>query len=194
MTTFFYKKMLFRMLPLTPLSVATMTHMEIVFAKWIRQKFNWLDHLGPRTGPACPTTHWFMIVLQHMWQLGILPNARPKIWDVIFGSTSPGFGCVCIFGHSDASCWTNPQPLSTTLVHWSFCPRVRRSSAFARESWHWSADPVNIQCYIDNGRVMLDMLSLSFNNAEAQLPESEANDSFWPYHVNHDRKWYIPNH
>jgi hypothetical protein len=26
------------------------------------------------------------------------------------------------------------------------------------------------------------------------LPESEANDSFWPYHVNHDRKWYIPNH
>jgi hypothetical protein len=55
--------------------------------------------------------------------------------------------------------------------------------AFARESWRWSADPTNIQRYIANGRVMTDVLGLSLEEAEAQLPESEANDSYWPYRV-----------
>jgi hypothetical protein len=64
--------------------------------------------------------------------------------------------------------------------------------AFARESWRWSADPVNIQRYIESGRVMKDVLGLTIEDAEAQLPESEANDSFWPYHVDEDLQWVPP--
>lgn len=55
--------------------------------------------------------------------------------------------------------------------------------AFARESWRWSANPENIQKYIEDGRVMLDVLGLTMDEAEDQLPEHEANDAFWPYHV-----------
>jgi hypothetical protein len=60
--------------------------------------------------------------------------------------------------------------------------------AFARDSWRWSADPANIERYIAQGRVMTDVLGLSVEEAEAHLPEAEANDSFWPYHVAENMK------
>lgn len=63
--------------------------------------------------------------------------------------------------------------------------------AFARESWRWSADPENIRKYLDNGRVMSDVLGLSFEDAEAQLPQNEANDGFWPYYVD-ETSWVPP--
>ena len=61
--------------------------------------------------------------------------------------------------------------------------RVYESSApnFARESLRWSADPANIKAYVKNGRRMTDVLNLSLEKAEEQIPESEANDFVWPY-------------
>ena len=53
--------------------------------------------------------------------------------------------------------------------------------AFARDSLRWSADPKNIQEYIANGRCMVDVLGLSLEEAEAQIPENETNDFVWPY-------------
>ena len=53
---------------------------------------------------------------------------------------------------------------------------------FARESWRWSADPQNIQTYLDDGRIMKDVLGLTVEEAEVQIPDSEANDFVWPYH------------
>jgi hypothetical protein len=49
----------------------------------------------------------------------------------------------------------------------------------ARESARWSADPSSIQEYIDNGLTMNDVLGLSLDQALAQLPEEEANNSVW---------------
>merc|ERR1712226_1364354 len=61
--------------------------------------------------------------------------------------------------------------------------RVYESTApaFARDSLRWSADPANIQHYIENGRTMKDVLNLSLEDAEDQLPEEELNDFEWPY-------------
>lgn len=61
--------------------------------------------------------------------------------------------------------------------------RVYESSApaFARESLRWSADPKNIANYLRNGRRMVDVMGLTLDQAEEQLPESEANDFVWPY-------------
>ena len=52
---------------------------------------------------------------------------------------------------------------------------------FARDSARWSADPKNIQEYIDNGRTMNDVLGLSLGQALSQIPQEEADDSIWPY-------------
>lgn len=61
--------------------------------------------------------------------------------------------------------------------------RVYESSApvFARDAWRWSADPKNIEQYIANGRVMKDVLGLTLEEAEAQIPRHEAHDAEWPY-------------
>jgi len=61
--------------------------------------------------------------------------------------------------------------------------RVYESTApmFARESLRWSADPKNIETYIQNGRRMTDVMGLSLLEAEEQIPEDEANDFLWPY-------------
>ena len=63
--------------------------------------------------------------------------------------------------------------------------RVYESTApaFARDSFRWSADPAKIKAYIQNGRRMRDVLDLSLNEALAQIPASEANDSIWPYNT-----------
>jgi hypothetical protein len=63
--------------------------------------------------------------------------------------------------------------------------RVYESSApaFARDSLRWSADPSNIQTYIQNGRRMNDVLGLHLEQAEDQIPPAEANDSVWPYNA-----------
>jgi hypothetical protein len=52
---------------------------------------------------------------------------------------------------------------------------------FARDSMRWSANPKNIEAYIRNGRRMTNVLGLSLNDAEAQIPKDEANDYEWPY-------------
>ena len=52
---------------------------------------------------------------------------------------------------------------------------------FTRESLRWSSDPKNIETYVGNGRRMVDVLGLTLKEAEAQLPEEEANDFEWPY-------------
>lgn len=63
--------------------------------------------------------------------------------------------------------------------------RVYESKApvFARDSLRWSADPKNIQTYIENGRKMKDVLGLTFHQALEQIPESEAADLGWPYNL-----------
>lgn len=59
---------------------------------------------------------------------------------------------------------------------------VYESSApmFARDSFRWSADPANIAKYKKEG-LMTDVLGLSLEEAETQIPEEEANDFNWPY-------------
>lgn len=52
---------------------------------------------------------------------------------------------------------------------------------FARDSARWSADPKNIQEYINNGRTMNDVLGLSLAQALSQIPFEEADDNVWPY-------------
>jgi hypothetical protein len=60
--------------------------------------------------------------------------------------------------------------------------RVYESTApaFAREAFRWSEDPSNIEKYNRDG-IMHDVIGLSLEDAEAQIPESEANDFHWPY-------------
>ena len=64
----------------------------------------------------------------------------------------------------------------------------RTAPPFARESARWSANPDNIERYIENGRTMSDVLGLSLDEALAQLPEAERGYSGssaqvlkWPY-------------
>jgi hypothetical protein len=61
--------------------------------------------------------------------------------------------------------------------------RVYESTApqFARDSLRWSADPKNIEGYIQNGRRMDDILNRSLQVAKLQIPYNEANDFVWPY-------------
>jgi hypothetical protein len=57
----------------------------------------------------------------------------------------------------------------------------RTATAFARESFRWSAKPKNIETYIRNGRKMKDVFGLRFSTAIKALPEEEAEDDEWPY-------------
>ena len=57
----------------------------------------------------------------------------------------------------------------------------RMAPAFARESARWSADPQNIQDYESGGFQMTDILETSSAAAFDSIPESEANDPYWPY-------------
>jgi len=63
--------------------------------------------------------------------------------------------------------------------------RVYESTApyFTRESFRWSADPVNIQNYLNNGRIMKDILGLTMGGAIGQIPDSESQDEAFPYHL-----------
>lgn len=60
--------------------------------------------------------------------------------------------------------------------------RVYESSAplYARDSLRWSANPKNTENYKRTGR-MDEVLGLSMEEAEASIPEKEANDFEWPY-------------
>jgi hypothetical protein len=53
--------------------------------------------------------------------------------------------------------------------------------AFARDSLRWSESPKRVAKYLANGRVMNDVLGLSYSQALAQLPEEEREDDVWPY-------------
>lgn len=61
--------------------------------------------------------------------------------------------------------------------------RVYENSApaYARDALRWSEDPQNMETYIANGRKMLDVLGLSEEEAEAQIPQEELFDMTWPY-------------
>mmetsp|Transcript_76801 Transcript_76801/g.220588 ORF Transcript_76801/g.220588 Transcript_76801/m.220588 type:complete len:159 (+) Transcript_76801:135-611(+) len=52
---------------------------------------------------------------------------------------------------------------------------------FARESARWSADPANIQTYLDNGRRMDDVRDVPLREAARDVPAAEARDRTWPY-------------
>lgn len=58
---------------------------------------------------------------------------------------------------------------------------------FCRESMRWSADPANIQRYLDNGRRMPEIMGLSQREALATLPPDERpytgskDGRHWPY-------------
>lgn len=58
----------------------------------------------------------------------------------------------------------------------------RMAPTFAREAARWSADAKNLEIYLNNGRIMKDVIGLSVGDALAQLPgrEREAADN-WPY-------------
>lgn len=58
----------------------------------------------------------------------------------------------------------------------------RSATAFARESFRWSAKPSNIERYIKNGRKMTDVLGLRYGSAMNALPEEERYDDDWPYY------------
>lgn len=55
------------------------------------------------------------------------------------------------------------------------------ATLFARESFRWGAKQTNMDRYIKNGRVMKDVLGLSYGQAIKALPEEELNDDEWPY-------------
>jgi hypothetical protein len=57
----------------------------------------------------------------------------------------------------------------------------RRATKFARESFRWSADPSNVDRYIQDGRIMKDVLGVDFAQAKKTLPEEEL-DYKWPYY------------
>jgi len=58
---------------------------------------------------------------------------------------------------------------------------------FARESLRWSADASNVDMYLNkNNRSMKDVLGLSLEEAQQQLPRDELNDWQWPYNQNAD--------
>lgn len=61
--------------------------------------------------------------------------------------------------------------------------RVYENTApvFARDSLRWSADAINIQNYLNNGRKMKDVLGLTLEQALEQIPDEEADDLEWPY-------------
>merc|ERR1712137_40477 len=61
--------------------------------------------------------------------------------------------------------------------------RVYESSAptFARDSWRWSANKQNLIQYEKDGYEMKDVLGLTEEEAESQIPQDEAFDMEWPY-------------
>ena len=59
----------------------------------------------------------------------------------------------------------------------------RTAPAFARDSLRWSANPSNVEKYLQNGRKMTDVLGLNFSQHCAQLPDDELNDDEWPYNL-----------
>jgi len=67
----------------------------------------------------------------------------------------------------------------------------RSAPAFARDSYRWSANPENIQKYIDDGYEMKEVLGLSLGKALEQIPEEEANDDVWPYHPYEEEKYAL---
>ena len=58
----------------------------------------------------------------------------------------------------------------------------RTAPPFARESARWSSDQTNIQTYLDNGRLMTDVIGLPLSAALTQLPPEERDSvKDWPY-------------
>lgn len=52
---------------------------------------------------------------------------------------------------------------------------------FAREAARWSADPRNIERYLEAGRRMPDIKGLRFSDALGTLPANERGNDNWPY-------------
>jgi len=63
-----------------------------------------------------------------------------------------------------------------------------KAPPFTRESARWSADPKNVQRYLDAGRMMTDVVGKNVDQALAELPAEErfytgsrAQNAAWPY-------------
>ena len=57
----------------------------------------------------------------------------------------------------------------------------RTAPAFARAAFRWSANPSNLRDYMDQGRLMDDIIGISYTDALDQIPKEEAHDRAWPY-------------
>ena len=58
----------------------------------------------------------------------------------------------------------------------------RSAPQFVRDSARWSADPKNIERYLQNGRQCPDIMNLSLREAQRQIPSEErAERTGWPY-------------
>ena len=59
----------------------------------------------------------------------------------------------------------------------------RSAVAFARDSARWSEDPANLERYLAAGNLMHDVIGKPLRAALRDLPEEEAHDADWPYHL-----------
>jgi hypothetical protein len=57
----------------------------------------------------------------------------------------------------------------------------RTAPLFARNSLRWSANPKNIQTYLESGHMMTDVLGLMLEEAAEQISKTEFHDIEWPY-------------
>eukprot|EP00986_Skeletonema_menzelii_P004869 scaffold1698_cov149-Skeletonema_menzelii.AAC.32 len=141
------------------------------FARWIHQKLTgssvWDEERASRSSrPGILLLS--MIVLRHMLLRGIHPSVlRKKLVGI--------------------SSWMNADP-SFTDYYIRFIGHFinvyeNTAPTFARDSARWSANPKNIQEYIDNGRTMNDVLGLTLGQALSQIPVEEADDNVWPYEM-----------
>ena len=70
--------------------------------------------------------------------------------------------------------WTFPISSSITALITLTHPPTHQSA-------RWSADPANIQTYLDNGRRMDDVRDVPLREAARDVPAAEARDRTWPY-------------
>jgi len=172
-------------------------------ATWIAEKFGdgtpWTDER--RTRPRCPVD----IGHGHTTEVHDRQSAHFAAWHSI---KRPSEKWGQHFNLEDSRIWMRLHFQAAReeglLAHAGFAAYYTRflahfvsvyekaAPSFARESARWSADPANVQAYLDAGRVMEDLVQaaqeLSLEEALAALPEEEreyfsSKDGIgvWPY-------------
>lgn len=163
------------------------------FAKWIHQKLSgstvWDDDRRQRVQPPTP------VVGGHVVQVHDRSSAHVAAWH---STKRPASEAGRHFQLDEARVWmrlhfwamreSGMLSKSPTFADYyvrfiAHFVRVYENTApaFARDSLRWSADEHNIRTYLTNDRRMDDVLGLTLEEAEGQIPEEEANDFVWPY-------------